>query len=462
MDNRRRISFSIFLLSVLTLLGVSVAVAESTAEVHMSVAPGGGAETAIQSGTARVYAVLHYEEMANAELEVNVYGAGGVVVFEQSDIYGGSGQEDIEIAGRDVLAGYISAAQRKTEDLTEAIGLAREATRSYIKRSRTGTAVGVVQSLQRVLTVLESYELSLTTLDELDSAQALASDVEDRGLEIMNGEVPDDQLDTALDELGQLVTETTAAVNSAVEGIDTGAQQPWLDGAYTTTLTQNGLIKDGFDWEISPEGTAGPQLSPTATPTAEPTSTPTPTQTQEPTATGTARPATATAMATASPTLMSPVPATPTVTPTRQRSGGQTATPSPSATVPRPSQGTPSTTVPPPTATPTSISVEPTPTPGDEKPAQVVSTPVEGAANTPEAVPDTAEGGATPGARAVTPEDVQPGDSGGEREMAAPAEFPSAAPLAPQEVRQLPVVRIAAIVSALTLGIVALWLRARV
>ena len=455
-DGGQRISLSILLLVVLTMLSASVILAESS-ELHMSVSSGGDAETVIQSGVSTVYAVLRYEDISSTELKIRISVSGGTVVFEHSDVYSDSGEESIEITGREVLAGYISAAQAQTEDLVEAVSIAQEAQAGYIKRNRVSTAVNVVYSLQQVLSTLEGYDLSLTTLDELGDAEEKAANIEDKAIAIMNGEVPDDELDAALEELAQLVAETADIVDGAVENIDTDIERPWLDGEYLTQLRTkvgpNEVTKDSVEWKISPDGVAGTQVPPSATSTVEPTMTPTSTQT--PTSTATAVSATAIP----SPTSLSTEPATP--TPTFELPDAQTPTPTVIQSLSQ-NTTTPGPTALPPTETPAAN--EPLPTMEGEAPAQSISTPAERQASASEtSESDTAETAATPMARALLPnEKVQSTETGSGQSAAAAVRLPNEMPLAPQEVSQLPIIRIAAVVSALTLGIVALWLRAKV
>lgn len=444
---------AVFLSAALTVLNGPAALAQPSTEVHMSVSPGGGVETAIRSGTAKVFAVLRYEELpANTPLKVSIFGAGGVPLFEQSDVYSGSGQVDIEITGRDAFSGYVSAAHAQSDALTQAIDLAQESTTAHAKRGRTGPVINAARTLELVLSVLKNYDLPLKSLDHLDDAQAGADDIETRGYEIINGEVSDDELDAALGELEALASEIADTVDLALEDVDTERERPWLDGSYTTTLKQEDLIKDGFDWEVRPDGAQGTSVPPTLTPTRTPTGTLLPSRTPEPTATETVGSGTATAQPTSTPT----VPATATA----PSSGGEKTTPTP--TTRRQSGSTPTTG---PIVTP------PTATPGSSEPAAtaepVTDTPGAGV----QAINPTVDSSeltgpsATPVAQALARSEGDRSEEvpNAERESsAAVLEIARETPLAPQEVDELPVTRILALLSALTLGIVALWLRARI
>lgn len=461
----KRLPIFLLILVVLTLVGGSVVRAEPSAELHMSTSPGGQAATEIQSGVARVYAVLSYEDMANTELKVSIFGAGGVVVFEQAENYSGSGQEDIEITGRDILVGYMAAAQSQSEDMTEAISLAQQASANYVKQSRMQPVIGAARSLKSILSVLQTYDSSLLTLDALEDVRGQADEIQTQATAIMSGDVSNDQMDSALDQLADLIDQTASDLDLALDEVDPERARPWLDGSYTTTLKQEGQIAEGFDWEINPEGVPGdsqPAASPTPTPTLEPTSTPTPTQTPEPSPTAT----TASTQSTAQPTpTFSPTrAAVPTRTP--RSSGAQNPTATEAVAQFNPTTPASSPTDIQPSATP--ADEESTATTQTEQPAGPVETPVEEPAES--TSEQTASSGValpspTPAAQALLSDQAESDDeTAGVQAMAAASDVEplNAMPLAPQEVAQLPMARIAAVFSALMLGLVALWLRAKV
>lgn len=453
----------LFLLLWLLWLAGTTAFAQVTANLHMSVSPGGDEVTVVQSGTARVYAVLSYQDAAETEFKIRVFRAGGVVVFEHVATYSGTDEKSIEITGQDILIGYVSRAGEQTDDLTTAVEVALQASSASAKRVRTATAVSVARALDIVLAALEEYPFSLTTLDDLEAARNLVAQVETKGAAIMS-DVSDEELDTALAELEAEVADAVNAVGRALDGIDTSREWALLEGTYTTTLYRNGQISVGFDWEVGPDGVPGTPVAelPTATPepTRTPTQTPAPTSTPsptpvEPTSTPTQKPpsATPTRRLTSTPTRA--------VTPTPSRQPSAT----PTATAVQPTRQTPpagATSVPP-TATftlavPTSGGEQPTPIPSPPSPA----TEEPAGPAMPEATV-AFEASATPVSQARLPVEISP-----EAEVTEPAdssrvaEVPSETPLAPQEVRVLPVTRILAVVSAVVLGLVALWLRSKV
>ncbi|MFQ5856914.1 MAG: hypothetical protein ACE5LU_14970 [Anaerolineae bacterium] len=247
---------TLWLMVVLTCLSGPTAFAQVEAGLHMSVEPGGGEVTAVRSGTVVVYAVLSYQNATDTELKVQVRRDPGVVLFEQSAVYNGSGQTNIEISGRDILAGYVSAAQQRSDELVEVVDRAQQASSARAKRLHTESAVFFVTALDSVLAALERYPLPSETLDSLPPARKLADQVEAMGLAIIN-DVPDDELDSELARLETLVTETVAAVDLTMDGIDTHREWPLIDGTYPTQLYRNGQISQGFVWEVSPEGTPG-------------------------------------------------------------------------------------------------------------------------------------------------------------------------------------------------------------
>jgi hypothetical protein len=456
-DSIPQYAFSIFLLIVLIWLSRSLAFADVTASLHVSTSPGGDAVEAVRSGTARVYAVLSYQDTAQTELKVLVFAGTGAVLFEHSAIYDGSGQTDIEITGRDIFAGYVSAAQTKSAELQEAEDIAYQASSASAKRVRTASVVNVVTALDGVLAALERYPLSLERVDRLEEARDLATEVTTQGTRIMN-EVSDDDLDSAMDQLKALVSDTIDAVNSALGGIDTSAERAWLDGTYTIQLKRNGQISVGFDWEVSPDGVPGTPVAPSPTAGAGPTETPTLTATQEPrpTLTPTERLATASPR----PTATSAARATPPPQPSYvQPTTAPTATGVPAV------QNTvqPGPIILPPTPVPVQALTPATPRP----PVQVIPInppATEGQTGYP-APPaaDVASPAATPGGQAMSqdtfpPESRPAAGTSGSRVPEASHEIP----LAPQAVLRFPVGRIAALVSAVVFGLVALWLRTKI
>jgi len=402
----------------------------------MSTSPGGEEVSAIRSGTAKAYAVVSYQDTAQTELKVIVFAGAGVVLFDHSDIYDGSGESDVEITGRDIFAGYVSATQTQSDELQEAEAMAHQASSASAKRVRASSVVNVARTLDSVLAALERYPLSLAALDRLGEARDLVAEVDAQGTLIIN-EVMDDDLDAAMDQLEALVTDTVDAVSRAREGLDTEVERAWLDGTYTIQLKRNGQISVGFDWEVGPDGVPGTPVAPSPTAAAEPTETLPPTATRPPTRTPTQRPPTATL----GPTSVSPGNATPTALPT--------------ATEPPPAAGTAPSgpVILPPTVTAAAVPVTPVSTPVAESQAGYPAPPVAGEAGVT----------ATPAAQAksqgeLTPETEAASEAGGLR----PPDVAAEAPLAPQEVREWPVARILALMGAVLFGLVALWLRARI
>ncbi|MFQ5857442.1 MAG: hypothetical protein ACE5LU_17690 [Anaerolineae bacterium] len=449
--------------------------ADVTASLRMSTSPGGDEVTAVQSGTANVYAVVSYQDATQAELKVLVHEPSGVVVFEHSDIYNGSGERDIEITGRGVVAGYVSAALQESENLQVAVDDAQQSQSASAKRFRTTSAVTAVRTIDHILATLKRYPLPVETSEGLQLARDLTAEVERIGCTIIaepagctdTTHVPDTELDAVLAELETQVTVTVTAVAQVLDAIDTDREWALPDGqGYVAQLFEvirrsggrkENRIKASAEWDVSPEGTPGTPVAPSPTATTEPTATLTPIATPEPTPTPTERPATATTQ----PTSVSAVRATSTPPP----SPGQPTT-EPAATTPPAAQRTVQTgpVTRPPTATSTVGGL--TPTVEIEPPAQVPtdSAITEGQESYP--APPTLEDsdrGITPVVQAMPQGEIPPqADIEGQASGPPALEVARETPLAPQEVRQLPVVRIAAIVSALMLGTVALWLRARV
>ena len=91
---------SIALVLCLVALLVSVVYAGTTSNEHMSDIPYGEQPvTQFPSGTTVVYVVFDYDDMQNEEITIRVHSPIGVVLFEQTQPYSGSGTESIEVAG---------------------------------------------------------------------------------------------------------------------------------------------------------------------------------------------------------------------------------------------------------------------------------------------------------------------------------------------------------------------------
>lgn len=89
---------TIALVLCLSALLVNVAYAGTTSNEHMSDAPYGPAVTEFPSGTTTVYVVFDYTDMQSEEITVKVWDPIGVVLFEHTQAYSGSGTESIEVA----------------------------------------------------------------------------------------------------------------------------------------------------------------------------------------------------------------------------------------------------------------------------------------------------------------------------------------------------------------------------
>jgi len=81
----------------LTILLASVAMAQEArlANIHLSDAPDGQAMTQFPSGTAVVYAIFDYTDLAEEQIKVRVYDNYGSILFEQTKPYTGSGTETV-------------------------------------------------------------------------------------------------------------------------------------------------------------------------------------------------------------------------------------------------------------------------------------------------------------------------------------------------------------------------------
>jgi len=78
----------------LTILLASIAMAQGgVTSAHLSDAPDGPAMTQFPSGTAVVYAIFEYTDMAGEPIQVRVYDNYGSILFEQTQDYTGSGTE---------------------------------------------------------------------------------------------------------------------------------------------------------------------------------------------------------------------------------------------------------------------------------------------------------------------------------------------------------------------------------
>lgn len=420
--------------AVLVCLGSWVAFADVSAHLYMSTSPGGEEVPAIRSGAAKAYAVISYEDTAQTELKVVVISGAGIVLFEHSDIYDGSGESDVEISGRDIFVGYMSAAQTQSDELQEAEAMAHQASSASAKRVRASSVVNVATTLESVLAALERYPLSLEALDRLEEARDRVAEVEVQGTLIIN-EVSDDDLDAAMDQLETLVTDAVDAVGRAPEGLDTETERAWLDGAYTIQLKRNGEISVGFDWEVGPDGVPGTPVAPSPTAGAEPTETLPLTATRPPTATPSQRPSTATSG------------------PTSVSAGSATPTTPPGATQPPPATAPSGPVILPPTAPAADVPATPASTPFPESQAGYPAPPAAGEAGVT----------ATPAAQAMSQNDLTPEtEAASEAAGLRPPGFAAETPLAPQEVREWPVARILALMGAVLFGLVALWLRARI
>lgn len=84
----------------LTILLASIAMAQkpSLANGHLSDAPDGPAMTQFPSGTAVVYAIFDYADMAGETITVRVYPDYYAILFEQTKAYTGSGTESVATA----------------------------------------------------------------------------------------------------------------------------------------------------------------------------------------------------------------------------------------------------------------------------------------------------------------------------------------------------------------------------
>lgn len=166
-----------------------------------------------------VYAVLSYQNATDTEFLVRIFGGPGIPVFEHSALYHGSGETDIRIAGRDVLACYVSGAQTQSDALVKVVDRAREASTASAKRVRVASAVNVVRKLDSILAAPERYPLSQTTLDDLQTARDWAARVAALGADI------------AFDENGRVWVATTPYNDGGSTG---GGLAIFEDGVWTS------------------------------------------------------------------------------------------------------------------------------------------------------------------------------------------------------------------------------------
>lgn len=456
----RRIAVAISCVVVLMNLGGPAALADASATVYMTVAPGGDETDSIASDVAIVYIVVEYQELTDTEVTVRIAGPTGQRLFEHSEVYDGSGRDDIPVTGREILQAYMLLSDEQMQGILNYIDLAQTAGSAFAVRTRVQGTQAPIQTLLTNFGRLEDYELSLMAEETLDEARIALDDFKSEVDAVVNGDVPEEELDAKVDELETLAADLAGKLEAALDEIDTERDRPWLDGQYTTNLDRGGGVADDAEWSVAPGGTPGTPVPSPGTGDAA-TATPTPTQTSAVSATPTATQPEPTA--TNRPTS-TPVP---TRTPVPAAQGRVTATPV--ATAAPPAGGGP-------TATRPVIELPPTAT-GAAPAAPVAASPVpESASGEPEVAaaypgPASREEVAVPAApteeaqiaAAVTSRDDQVETIAAARdEPAAPAiSLAADTPLAPQEVRDFPATRLVALLSALTLGIVALWLRAR-
>lgn len=423
----------------LGLMSLPVASAQVTANIYMSVAPDGPQTDVIRSGTAVVYVVLDYQDASQTELRIEVIGNGNVELFRHAQRYSGSGRENVAVTGEDLFEGYRARAAENAQTLVEAIDQALESSSASAMRFRTSAAVATAITLDIILGSLERYRVSLEVADRLEEARDWVQQTRVLGENIMNiTQVPDDELVARLTEMRELAVNAQTTTQAALDAMVTGVARPILDGSYTTELLQSGYPSQSVEWEVRPDGTPGTPVPPTPTPTPSLTATP---------------------PATASPTP-GETPLVPTVTrPPFTATVSPTATPTPTRPAATPTAGGPSIPLPP-TATmspgvpiaPAEPTASATPT---TMPVAVVPTQPSPAVGTPVVVAPVQVATERPAGEASEP-------VGGPTPEAAERVFPSVTePLPPQETAAFPVQRVAALVGALLLGMLALWLRTR-
>jgi len=267
----------------------------------------------------------------------------------------------------------------------------------------------------------------------LEEARDWTQQVRAVGEAAMNiGQIPDDELVDRLTEMRGLAEKVQTATQAALDGMVTGIERPILDGPYITELFQAGYISQSVEWAVKADGVPGTPVVPT----------PTPLPTERPTSTPVASPSPIPIRR--SPTVILPRP-TATVGVTVDATSAvvlpPTATP-----VPTPS---PAGTVPlVPVEVVVSPAVEMPPTPGEPGPGTVVVGPPATATPVQAMARHSITRGQSPVLATTVPPvtNMPPGQS---------------RPLPPQETEAFPVQRVAALVGAVLLGLVALWLRAR-
>lgn len=443
---RPRISLVVLAMTCLAMAVTRPVAAQLSASIYMSVGPAGPQIDAFRSGTAVVYTVLEYQDASQTSLLIEVSGNGGIELFAHSEVYDGSGREDIRITGVDILQGYRAAAADWADRLLEAIDKALEASSAATMRSRTEVAVARANNLDVALAALEGYEHPLDVVENLEEARDWTEQVRTAGETIVNvTQVPDEELVARLTELRGLAEEAQAATQAALDGMVMDIGRPILDGSYTTNLYRvqgnSRYLSQTVEWEVRADGTPGTPVAPT--PTASPTQTPTVTPVASPTPLPTRPPATAT------------VPG-----PTATARPGASATPTMSlpAVTPRATIGT-TPIVLPPAATPAA------PTPSAIPSELEASVTTEAYPPATRIVPISPGGGtpATPAADQARVERVATAQHRGAAAMtpttARNALLFQTGPLPPQETTAFPVQRVGALLGAVLLGLIAVWLR---
>jgi hypothetical protein len=100
---RRIILGAMGLALMLGLLLFGVVGASGIKNFRMSDAPDGPALTDFPSGTGTVYVIFDYLDLAEETIRVRVYNYDGIVLFDRTDTYSGSGTASIAISGYDGL-----------------------------------------------------------------------------------------------------------------------------------------------------------------------------------------------------------------------------------------------------------------------------------------------------------------------------------------------------------------------
>ncbi len=430
------------LVACVGLTSLSVASAQGSASVYMSVAPDGPQTDAIRSGTAVVYVVLTYQDLTQTELRVEIIGNGNVELFRYEKRYTGSGRENIAVTGADIFEGYRARAAENAQTLVDAIDRALQSSSATTMRFRTSAAVATAITLDIILGSLEHYQVSPEAANRLEEARDAVQQARALGERIMNvNQVPDDELKARLTEMRTQAVKAQTATQAALDAMVTGIARPIIDGSYTTELRQSGYPSQSIEWEVRSDGTPGTPVPPTPTATPSVTASPTVTSPTPGAATATPRPSpTATRRR---PTATVP----PTVRPTSTRAFVTATVVGPVIPLPATATVPPVPSVAPvePTAsvTPVAMPVGVLPT----QPPPVVGTPVVVA--TALATTEHPAAGQRTLVRGSPPAPVERGGPS------------SAEPLPPQETKTFPVQRVAALMGALLLGGLAWWLRTR-